>query len=175
MKKILLVAAILCGVSSFADEFTDDAIQYQMLYWQIGNGYAAENAVGGALYATVGTSDEKIYLAGYETPLGEATGVRNETILVQDGVKTYSSFSYQEATFFFELIDSEYNALSTSQGFAFSDFVNSGAFAIDYAGLAKPSVSPSAPFTAYAMIPEPTSGLLMLFGLAGLALRRKRA
>ena len=29
--------------------------------------------------------------------------------------------------------------------------------------------------TAYAAIPEPTSGLLMLLGMAGLALKRKRA
>ena len=33
----------------------------------------------------------------------------------------------------------------------------------------------SSPFVVSAVVPEPTSGLLSLFGLAALALRRKRA
>ena len=48
----------------------------------------------------------------------------------------------------------------------------------DLAGfLAKDPVGqhPDSPFTAWQVVPEPTSGLLVLWGLAGLALRRKRA
>lgn len=38
-----------------------------------------------------------------------------------------------------------------------------------------PKQRPASEFTAWQVIPEPTSGLLVLFGVAGLALRRKRA
>ena len=38
-----------------------------------------------------------------------------------------------------------------------------------------PTRNPSSPFTAWQVVPEPTSGLLVLLGVAGLALRRKRA
>lgn len=34
---------------------------------------------------------------------------------------------------------------------------------------------PTSPFTDWQVVPEPTSGLLVLLGMAGLALRRKRA
>lgn len=172
MKKILLIAAVLCGASVFAD---DEAIEFQRLYWQIGNGYAADQADAGRLYATVSGGDEKIYLGGYKTTTGSATGVLTGTDLVSSpGVPKFSD--YQTAMYYFELVNTTDNlVLSTSEGFSYGQLLSAGAFAIDYAGLTKPSLSPSGVFTAYTMIPEPTSGLLMLLGLAGLALKRKRA
>lgn len=175
MKRFLLLAAVLVGMTAGADV---DAIEFQRLYWQIGNGWAADQADRGRFYATVGDGD-KIYLGGYTATRGNAVGIVNETDLVTGGTPVFSN--YQSATYFFELLDSTTTVdgqpmlLGTSMGVSYADLLASGAFAIDYVGLAQPSMSPTRVFTTYTIIPEPTSGILMLLGLAGLALKRKRA
>ena len=59
---------------------------------------------------------------------------------------------------------------------------NTGTTTLSFKGLSTPSKAEAVEFTGtasaagwYTAVPEPTSGLLMLVGLAGLALRRRRA
>lgn len=165
MKKILLMAAILCGASVFAD----DTIQYQMLYWQIGNGYAADQATSSRMYAVV--DGGRINLGGSKT---SSIGVIN--------VSNFTSLGFDKtlAGYYFELLDGSGTILSTSQEFNYNDLWLAGAFDVTYGSLGGGAtmtapITHSAPFTAYTMIPEPTSGLLMLLGFAGIALKRKRA
>ena len=168
MKKMLLVAAILCGASVFAEE---DVIEFQRLYWQIGDGYAADQADAGRLYATF-EDGGKIYLGGYKVGTGAATGVMTETDLVSGGTPLFTN--YQSARYYFELVNTATElVLSTSGAYSYGQLLTSGAFAIDYADKIKPSVSPTTVFMASTMIPEPTSGLLLLLGSALLALRRR--
>lgn len=166
MKKMLLLAAILCGASVLADS---DPIEYQMLYWQVGNGYRADDAVGARMYATLSEGGTHINIGGSKPGRGQATGFINKS--------DFSSLTFDknQAIYFFELFAADGLILSTSQGFSYTDLLAANAFDITYAGMMDAPIVHSQPFTAYAMIPEPTSGLLMLLGLAGLALRRKRA
>ncbi len=87
---------------------------------------------------------------------GQSAGVTGDTmffVVFTDGsMDAGSAISYTSAT---DISAYDYEAGSPSPGtFAINSFANSGTIA---------------------GVPEPTSGLLMLVGLAGLALRRKRA
>ena len=100
--------------------------------------------------AAIGTAD-----AGMD-----AEGVKN-------GGTYWGVFDYNSSsTFLFELFNEEDDVvgwLSTPIGI---DFI---------ATSSSQTGSTASAYTLSQVVPEPTSGLLMLFGLAGLALRRKRA
>lgn len=164
MKKMILMAAILCGVSAFAD---DPEIEYQMLYWQVTeDSRGADQATGARMYAVV-SEGERINLGGSRTEVGQATGVIN--------MSDFSSLGFDkvQASYYFELFSADGLILSTSDGFTYANLLAAYAFDITYADSMTAPVVHSAPFSAIT-VPEPTSGLLMLLGFAGLALKRKR-
>lgn len=80
----------------------------------------------------------------------------------------YASSGY---SFYIELLNST-ERIATSSAVSYDDLLQQGAIASSMQST--PSVYQFSNFSTQ-VVPEPTSGLLMLIGLAGLALKRKRA
>lgn len=165
-KKILtatVIALAAHGAFAAADSY---------LYWMVDGSvknlisgepttysYAKVSADGGASYLNWYQYDG---LAGYSTSQGDKmyATADNSTIEAYWGIFSYS----EEMSFLFEL----YNADGTIAGFLNTPWVSSSAIA---------NGSDPSGVTAYKLtgvVPEPTSGLLSLFGLAMLALRRRK-
>lgn len=183
MKKLIIAAAIVCAaVISQAATCT----------WGSGALKTALNAEGGwsgtgvnnagvevtmnvyfidsATYASLGTKTQQELFDAYSTMSADLTGVNRNTlgnligaITIKDTtapaadqfavvIATYTDASYGDM-YMATLKQSTFNAQS-SAGSAGNIFV---------------------PVSDWQAVPEPTSGLLLLLGVAGLALRRRRA
>ena len=158
MKKLIMgVAAMVCGIALAEDSY---------LYWQI-NQNEAEKPIEFA-YAQVKatTVDGDIYV-------GEAMGVQGGGTARSAGPinSAFDAAAYGEGSgysFVVELMNSEYDVIGESETFG-------------YAAIAQYIWSPMGQkgesawtVTTFSAVPEPTSGLLLLIGVAGLALRRRR-
>ena len=98
-----------------------------------------------------GTFDQDGWAEGTLSGVGDTISL----LILTDGTVADSTFYYQSG------ID--------TTGYTFEPPAGSpGGLYLDFAGMSSGTVGTAA-------IPEPTSGLLMLIGLAGLALRRRRA
>ena len=119
----------------------------------------ASVAIADASYAYTELSDDPPYTM-YGNDPAYATGISDT--LIGNGVDAYVVFSN----------GSDYYATAVTGDIvaddSFATFTVFNAADIDYTLSAKQSFSASS-------VPEPTSGLLMLIGVAGLALRRRRA
>ena len=122
--------------------------------------YAKVSVDGGSTYLNWYQYDS---LSGYSVSQGDKmyASAGGGTEAAYWGVFDYSPGT----TFLFEL----YNDDNSVAGFMNVDWVNTSAIA---SGFSTAGVSP---FALTSVVPEPTSGLLMLIGMAGLALKRKRA
>jgi len=167
MKKILiLLCASALAVSASAE--------VAALYWMVGDTSPVENYE----YAKVGvvpsgsdvTSSSKTYLDSYYDAGNVSLLAKGEGPTYAD-ISAYSTGSY---SFFVELFNYEGGTLvSVGHGdyYSYTQLLDSGY--ISTGGLS-PTMA-TATFTGGNYIPEPTSGLLLLFGGALLALRRRRA
>ena len=172
MKKIIVSAlmALICGVL-----FAKDTDMY--LYWMIDSGATLEDRSGqvdsfknyGARIA-YSDSNGSGYLNLYE--YDGATGVEffNDATYVKgwDTLAGVGDLSNPATSFLVELFNSE--------GLAYkSDSVTYDALSA-YISSMKGQATPAKTyaFTNFMAVPEPTSGLLLLLGIAGLALKRKR-
>lgn len=161
---IVLVAALAAMVVAKAGD------EFQYLYWQV----APENVSD-----KVGTYDAAMFYAltgGGKTELSRAErpdGV--ETSPWASGRIMTDLTGYGEgAEFLIELAawdGDEWSAAGTTPTFTYAQLASYLTSVKD--GSQIPTQGVLAP--SFAAVPEPTSGLLMLLGLAGLALRRKRA
>ena len=93
--------------------------------------------------------------AGQVTGLTETANGSNYALIIVDAAKAYWGVDIEAVT----------GIVTDPPTDAVASFDNTGYGSMMYTGTA----------TVTAAIPEPTSGLLMLVGLAGLALRRRRA
>ena len=161
MKKLLVLAAVIvAGIAANAASFK----------WSAANIYASNGTdkFSGAadLYAYLATADA-------------STAIKVDTASVVAGVvkdgstngRTFSSDSIASGSaynFYFVIEEGGKDFTSDVKGATGSDV---GATSIVFGNQASATQNAS----NWAAVPEPTSGLLMLLGMAGLALRRRRA
>ncbi|MBR2880973.1 MAG: PEP-CTERM sorting domain-containing protein [Prevotella sp.] len=157
MKKILILAAVIvAGVAANAASFK----------WSAGNIYASNGTdkfTGDVvLYAYAATADASTAFA-VSTVTASSTGAVPATTFSDD--RLVGGTTYQ---FYFMIEDG---------GKAFTSAEKTGVAAatqtvsLTFGNMASATQNAS----NWAAVPEPTSGLLMLLGIAGLALKRKRA
>ena len=161
MKKLLVLAAIIvAGVAANAASFK----------WTAANIYGAN---GTDKFS--GTADMYAYLATADA--STAVKVASASIVsgvVKNGTANGYTFASDDLTsgtaynFYFVIEDN---------GKAFTSVVKTATGAdVGDAGLAWGNMATATQSASnWAAVPEPTSGLLMLLGMAGLALRRRRA
>ena len=164
MKKLIVAAfaVALTGVCLTAQ--AEDAI----LYWQVptAGDAAAANYSYAYLYAQVdGGGNVMLHQQGWAYDTAMASNGEVAKAYLADISGTINSF-------FVEYFNDSYDLIGRSDTETLAKLVGEGHLQgiqsnppISYTGAWEPS------FNA---VPEPTSGLLMLIGLAGLALRRKR-
>lgn len=164
MKTVKIFAALAIALAATAARAEDS-----YLYWMVQNANYNNSAIDFA-YATIKAEDGGSYLNLYEP--GGATSDINALASTGDGMSSstdggaFAKFDYNSATtFLVELWNSD-NTVVGWQSYSYDAWKN-----YVYTSTGAGSASP---LTVSEVVPEPTSGLLMLFGLAGLALRRKR-
>ena len=154
MKKLLILATVIvAGVAANAASFK----------WTAANIYGADGStkfsgtaslfaegIDGVIYEATVTSGAITAAAGtFETTKTTVGQYYDFYFVIEDGGKTFTSATVNATT----------QATST-QPIGFGNMATQTQNASNWAGSA---------------VPEPTSGLLMLLGLAGLALKRKRS
>ena len=172
MKKFLLTAVCAIGCSSlFADSY---------LYWMIGDSPYVYGA--GTTVSSLGDYKVQVYGGGleadkllnlYYSPDGTgAPDVKEMSAEDAQGWGLYAAVSGLDdsASIFVELLNAADNKF---MGIANLGTVGElSSYIASFSGMDTPILDPKtiSSFT----IPEPTSGLLMLFGCAALALRRRK-
>lgn len=179
MKKLLLIAVLTLASSVFADD--------QYLYWMMPDGITVEGTK--AAYASIGIMDNASgqntgYLGLYQDSATGPSYLGTDTYDLSGGVAAlYAGGAdgqggidgrFAGSSFYIELLNDSGTFLGRSeQLLSYSDVSKYLAtLGGTGSGAAAGPWGTSTSFTTQA-IPEPTSGLLLLLGVAGLALRRK--
>ena len=171
MKKLIAICAVALSMGSFADSY---------LYWMVSDSTSWDvspaptyNAARIA-YAN-GDGSSTGYLTLYSInaeSIGTSIGFDAEdgTGSLYAGLVTYTEgYSY-----YIELLNDS-TVVGKSSTLAYSEAANNILASISQTDIQSSATAWAPNFTATSAVPEPTSGMLLLFGLAGLALRRKRA
>ena len=173
MKKLLLIAVLTLASGVFADD--------QYLYWMLPANYAVDGTP--AAYASIGimnnaSGENTGYLGLYTDSATGPNYLGTDTYDLSGGVAAlYAGVitaDYAGSSFYIELLNDSGEFLGRSeQLLSYSDAAQYLAtLGGTGSGSAAGAWGTSTSFTTQA-IPEPTSGLLLLLGVAGLALRRK--
>ena len=168
MKKLLTVAALSFALAGFAED--------QYLYWMVSDNATLDGqsltSLGETYYAKIKGNDGGDYLYLYDTIGGSSTpfGQALEFEAGDSGRVFAYIGSSQVASFLVELYNS--NAADANPiGYADVDWAAISAY-ITKPGMGQPSTGAYG-VGDFSSVPEPTSGMLLLLGVAGLALRRK--
>ena len=131
------------------------AVRADLLYWTVGD--SAPNYNFAALKATSGTAAADGTVVGPLLTSGSATTVQADII-----------GDYVGKNFYIELMD------ATGSAVAVSDMLLASTAANYMEINGAPPAGGAWTGGSYTAVPEPTSALLMLLGMAGLALKRKQ-
>ncbi len=157
MKRILVGLLLMAGVAARAEYSS-------YFYWQVDDSvadfsYAQLRLSGGSQYFTIGDT-------AY-TKVGAAEGdLGRTTLAVAANLGSYASSEY---SFLVEVFGEDDGLLAFSDTFSYDDIA--GSFVYSDMGS---TLSGTAYGVTISSVPEPTSGVLLLLGLAALGLRRKR-
>ena len=199
MKKLMIAAAIVCA-AAFANAATaswtmtnvagpdgkaNDGVAYMFAY-QTGSGYSA---------ATVGAAILKAYTDGYASKTGmdaveafvaansannyswtpSTAGTYSDSSKTVDPVADFGLTARQSYNMYAVIFDAD--AIADSTAFVVSKELTNKACPDGSSNMSLlfGTQADYTTTTKWQSIPEPTSGLLLLLGVAGLALRRRRA
>ena len=192
MKKIIValgVVAIAAGVQAASFNWTSSGTA---------SGKTINSVAGTALYSSTtaytlylfdaAVVSQESLLAGLRADstktLADFTSVKSQTLASNSQI-TATEFSYgaadTEYSFYFAVINGEDVFLSASKAaYGQASATTSVSFSGNGTATKNAFADTTATFAAngagwYSVAPEPTSGLLLLLGMAGLALKRKRA
>ena len=166
MKKTLLFTLLTATFGASAAD--------QYLYWMIDDAakLGTETLSGEGYSAKVGYTDTdgnkyfQLYTTGGSmTPLGEEFDIPD----IKDNIPTFANIGTlgEGTSFFIELLNG--GEVVGSSTFTYSAIQS---YLSPTGGMATPA-SGAYTVSSFTAVPEPTSGLLLLLGVAGLALRRK--
>lgn len=171
MKKLIALCAVALSMGAFADSY---------LYWMVSDS-ATWDVASAPSYDTarVGVVDSTGATVGYLNIYnwGETTGAGSAQIIsgidneFYANLGTYADSGY---SYYIELLNDP-TVVGKSTQISYSDATNYILASITQTEIPSSATAWAPNFTATSAVPEPTSGMLLLFGLAGLALRRKRA
>lgn len=164
MKTTKLIAVLAFALAASAASATDS-----YLYWLVDNANYNGNAINFS-YATISADNGQNYLSLYSPGVASsetaylASNGANSSAGAPAGV--YAGFDGSVSSFLVELwSDSDVRVGWQSYG--------SGALA-DYIFNGTTGGSSTTPFAVSSVVPEPTSGVMMLLGIAALALKRRK-
>ena len=166
MKAIKMLAVLSFAFAAFAANAAADSYIYWMVSDNVYNLISGEPTTYD--YVTVKANGSDTYLCWYNQ--GSSVNEGSSMYIDESGAGTsaayWGKFEYSPdtTTFLFEL----WNEDGSLAGFLNTPWVPSSAIA------SGETPTGGTVYTLTGVVPEPTSGLLSLFGLAALALRRRR-
>lgn len=172
MKKLIVAFAAL-AVAVVANAGAINWQCYDVMGHDATGAFTADYFSGGIAYLFIGDSTDGIadaIIAGTWTPDGNIKiGSVDEGELEYKNIGTYTG----KQTGYMVLFDGD--SIAESKFFMISDTVTTASIGSSGAKPMEFSDSMPSQWTALEAVPEPTSGLLLLLGMAGLALKRKQA
>ena len=172
MKKQMILAALLCAATAATTVRAADTDAY--LYWMVNLGDTSEYAFS---YATIKVAGSDTYLSMYTENSTVASGTRLYGAADSGNLTTEAGFTgvggYSGSTFLVELWASGTGADGSDTRVAWGSLAYAALSGYVYTEMGQGGAKPYE-VTASQVVPEPTSGLLALLGLAALALRRKQ-
>lgn len=174
MKKLIALCAVALSLGAFAD----DSYLYWMvgeeLSWTVEDGQTAPTEYNTVRIGVITASDQwqRGYLTMYTSDGQSASSADISSGWASSGYAALGGYASEGYSYYIELLnDNEFVGRST-------DYLSYSA-AKDLLTSLSDQINPASAWSVTsfttAPVPEPTSGMLLLFGLAGLALRRKRA
>ena len=186
MKKLLLALAVVAiGVAANAASYTWSMTSGRLYDGAASPAYLTDGTTAYLMFVSVATQDSIVekFNAGTAAAYVEAnrlgTGTVNSQARIFDGTATASVTSEQTAYFVIFANDMMYVSDTATASY---DALDAAPIAFGGQASTSKTVFTSGTYTengagwySTASVPEPTSGLLLLLGVAGLALKRKRA